>query len=139
LNGHFRTNSPPVIHETVDGETIVVNLDSGSYYDLNALGSSIFTSLAGGSGVGELAALIAATYGHDEADAARAVEAFVGLLVAEELLTPLPAANGAQPDPPAALPASYAEPVLNKHTDMEELLLLDPVHEVGEAGWPSKA
>jgi hypothetical protein len=128
-----------VIHETVDGETIVVNLDTGSYYDLNELGSCIFASLAGGSTTGEVAALMAATYGRDEAEAGRSVEAFVDLLVGEELLAPLPEANGAQPAPPAALPATYAEPVLNKHTDMEELLLLDPVHEVGEAGWPSKA
>jgi hypothetical protein len=36
-------------------------------------------------------------------------------------------------------PARFVEPALNKYTDMQELLLLDPVHEVSEAGWPSKA
>ncbi len=33
----------------------------------------------------------------------------------------------------------YEEPKLGKHTDMQELLLLDPVHEVGETGWPNPA
>ena len=28
------------------------------------------------------------------------------------------------------------EPVLEKYTDMQELLLLDPIHDVEEAGWP---
>ena len=28
---------------------------------------------------------------------------------------------------------------LGKYTDMQELLLLDPVHEVDEAGWPNRA
>jgi hypothetical protein len=28
-------------------------------------------------------------------------------------------------------------PVLNKYTDMQDLLLLDPIHEVDERGWPN--
>jgi hypothetical protein len=28
--------------------------------------------------------------------------------------------------------------VLEKFTDQRELLLLDPIHEVGELGWPEK-
>jgi hypothetical protein len=39
----------------------------------------------------------------------------------------------ATPRPPGGpLPALSFE----KHTDMQELVRLDPVHEVGEAGWP---
>ena len=30
----------------------------------------------------------------------------------------------------------YSPPVLNSYTDMEELLLLDPIHDVDQAGWP---
>jgi hypothetical protein len=30
-------------------------------------------------------------------------------------------------------------PALEKYTDMEELLLLDPIHEVDETGWPNIA
>ena len=32
----------------------------------------------------------------------------------------------------------YEAPALAKFTDMQELLLLDPVHEVDEAGWPNR-
>jgi hypothetical protein len=28
---------------------------------------------------------------------------------------------------------------LHKYTDMEELLLLDPIHDVDETGWPNKS
>jgi hypothetical protein len=31
---------------------------------------------------------------------------------------------------------SFTRPVLNKFGDMQDLLLLDPIHEVDEAGWP---
>jgi hypothetical protein len=44
--------------------------------------------------------------------------------------------NG-QPLPADVLPAAFVAPVLHKHTDMQDLLLLDPIHEVDETGWPS--
>jgi hypothetical protein len=31
----------------------------------------------------------------------------------------------------------FNAPVLNKYTDMQDLLLLDPIHEVDATGWPS--
>jgi hypothetical protein len=33
--------------------------------------------------------------------------------------------------------AIFNAPVLNKYTDMQDLLLLDPIHEVDATGWPS--
>jgi hypothetical protein len=33
---------------------------------------------------------------------------------------------------------AFTQPVLEVYTDMQDLLLLDPIHEVDEeAGWPS--
>jgi len=31
---------------------------------------------------------------------------------------------------------AFSAPLLEKYSDMQELLLLDPIHEVGERGWP---
>ena len=31
----------------------------------------------------------------------------------------------------------FATPVLNKYSDMQDLLLLDPIHEVDDTGWPN--
>jgi hypothetical protein len=33
---------------------------------------------------------------------------------------------------------SYLQPSFEKYSDMQEMLLLDPIHEVSEAGWPHK-
>ena len=136
--GRFRSNTPPVVHETVEGETIVVNLDTGSYYDLNPLGGSIFELLNAGTSTAALASRIASAYELGEFEARRTVEDFTAQLVAEQLLAPV--ADGT-PEAPAQveLPPVFAEPVLHKYTDMPELLLLDPVHEVDETGWPSRA
>jgi biotin carboxylase len=33
----------------------------------------------------------------------------------------------------------FAPPRVEKYTDMQDIILLDPVHEVGAAGWPQAA
>ena len=33
--------------------------------------------------------------------------------------------------------AKFEKPVLQKYSDMQDLLLLDPIHEVDEMGWPN--
>ena len=46
---------------------------------------------------------------------------------------------------PKALPVlngergAYVSPGVDKYTDMQELILLDPVHEVDAIGWPAPA
>jgi len=32
---------------------------------------------------------------------------------------------------------AFEAPILHKYNDMQELLLLDPIHDVEETGWPS--
>ncbi len=36
-----------------------------------------------------------------------------------------------------SLKPPFRAPSLEKYTDMEALLLLDPIHEVGQTGWPA--
>ena len=57
--------------------------------------------------------------------------------------TPGPVRNSdiATPSAPTLLVTeklAYEHPVLQKYTDMEDLLLLDPIHDVDEAGWPAR-
>jgi hypothetical protein len=128
-----------VVHETVNHETIVVNLDTGSYYDLNDSAGYVFGLLVGSATGDEVADRAAARYGIDAAEAASAVDDLLGKLIEEQLVVP---ADGAEPVPVPVdhePPQPYAAPVINKYTDMQELLLLDPVHEVDESGWPSRA
>ena len=36
-------------------------------------------------------------------------------------------------------PMAFEKPVIEKFSDMQEMLLLDPIHEVSEMGWPNEA
>ena len=137
----YRFNSPPVVAETLDGEATIVDLDTGTYYALNQSGSLIWDELGRGADPESIAGALASTYGLDPPDASAAVEELIGRLSELALIVPL---DGDAPAPGPASPnghlvADYAPPELSTFTDMQELLLLDPVHEVDDSGWPTAA
>lgn len=138
----FRLNSPPVVLETVDEETIIVNLDTGHYYDLNHSGGRILAALAAGADLEAATSAVAAAYGVPAVELDETVAELAGRFVAEGILiTGEGAARGNGGLPAETTPPSraYEPPALGKHTDMQELLLLDPIHEVDESGWPNRA
>ncbi len=119
----------------------MVNLETGSYYSLNPVGTWIWSALERGSATADIAASLAERCSVDAAAAGTDVRTFVDRLVEQELIVPREDdAPPAQPSQDAASgPTPYEPPALHHYTDMQELLLLDPVHEVDAAGWPAKS
>lgn len=134
----FRVNSPFVISETIQGETIIIHLNTGTYYSLQGSGAEVWESIAGAATAAEIAADVAARYpvAADEAEAT--VSALIADLAAEELIVP---SDATERGTAAPVPAGteFVAPTLSKFTDMQDLVLLDPVHEVSETGWPQAA
>ena len=56
-------------------------------------------------------------------------------LIAENLILSKDSDPIGRPDDLGTAPA-FVTPELHKFTDMQELLLVDPIHEVTEEGWP---
>ena len=136
----YVVSTQEVVHETIDGEAILLHLGTGSYYSLAGSGAEIWGLIERGHAAEEIGARLGARYG-DEAAVAGAVRDLLDELVAEELVRPAGAdvgpPNGASPHPEAPVAERFVAPRLQKFTDMQELLLIDPIHEVDEAvGWP---
>jgi len=140
-NRTFRINDSGIVHETVDGEVIVIDLESGVYFSLTQSAADLWSALVEGATPAQLADLLAARYDAASADIDAAVAAFLAELVAERIVV---VDVGAAAAPPAAAPTAgaarrpFAPPVLSKYTHMSDLLLLDPIHDVDEQGWPNK-
>jgi Coenzyme PQQ synthesis protein D (PqqD) len=143
MTTHFRVNSPNVIHETIEGEVILIDLKTGTYYSLRDAGAAVWQAIQNGAGEDGIAAELRSRYDASEEQIQDAVRRLLAELAREGLVradegeaapaaTPSASDNGA-----ARLP--FAAPVLEKHTDMQDLILLDPVHEVGAQGWPHPA
>ena len=140
----YGVKAPRVVYEVFDEEVVVLDLESGSYYSLRASAAWIFQAAAGGASRTEIAATFVRgddDRGHaDRADMPATVGAFLDSLVSEGLLVPQPA-NGGPParlDPPGDA-GPFTPPQFEKFTDMQDLLLLDPIHDVDETGWPRAA
>jgi hypothetical protein len=140
-NQRFRINTPTVTHETIDGEAVIINLDSGNYYSLVEAGSFIWALVEKGASANEVQDLLQQTYQGDAADIDRGVQELLAQLQQENLIVPVD--GSAAVDLTEVMPSSnghgkpsFNAPLLNKFSDMQELLLLDPIHDVDEAGWP---
>ena len=119
----------------------MIHLVIGSYYSLDGPGADIWQALVEGRGRAETLALLEQRYDADPADRRRRSDSLVSRLAEEELLEPH--ADGAPAPPAGATPASerqpFKEPQLEKYTDMQDFLLVDPIHETDETGWPTRS
>lgn len=120
--------SPHVISEAAAEETVVINLNTGSYYNLNADASRLWSLFVQGVDVDAIKEKM-------REDDAGKIEVFFDRLLHEGLIKP--ATGGV--DVPAELQVNPDRLGLEVFTDMQDLLGLDPIHEVepGES-WPKQ-
>lgn len=166
LNMSYRINTPHVAHETIDGETIIIDFESGAYYSLQNVAHFIWQKIDAGDGVESIVAQVGACYRGERSQMEAAVRSFIeelaqnALIVADARAVDPQAVQAREGDAQSvsAVDGSMAEgtimegtshaaaghaaaepfepPVLEQYTDMQDLLLLDPIHEVDEQGWP---
>jgi hypothetical protein len=145
-NGNrLKINEPNVVHENIDGETVILNLDSGNYYSIVDVAADIWEYIAKGAPANEILPLIRQNYECPQGDEENAVNLFLNQLQQEGLVIALDDKSADSPLPQSwkdqitvnGNKAVFDAPLLNKYTDMQDLLLLDPIHEVDATGWPS--
>ncbi len=137
----LRINTENVVHETVDGELIAIDLSGGSYYSLAGSGPAIWSLLLGGATESEICAALACTHEGDPETIRSAVSDLLGQLLESALAVPgegAGATGSPAPEAPAEK-AAFEPPKLERYTDMKDYFLLDPIHEVEAAGWPKPA
>jgi Coenzyme PQQ synthesis protein D (PqqD) len=138
----YAINAPDVIAETIEGETILVNLATGSYYSLEGSGTEIWNGLMNGGTPSVIADELALRYDGPAPEILAAIDQLVDELRAEQIVVETPATAS---ETPVLAPAETGErrpfvsPTLKKFTDMQAIILLDPVHEVDQRGWPHPA
>jgi len=139
----FRINEPSVIYQTFDQEVVAVHLNTGSYHTLPGIAGEAFLLLgATGSSPRAIAAQLAARYDAPASVIERDIELFIGQLLEQSMIVAIDAPPGAgtsESQPSDSPLAVYTAPRLESFSDLEGLVLIDPVHDVGAAGWPNAA
>lgn len=139
----FRIDSGKVVHETIDGEVILIHLGTGNYYSLGGSGAEIWELLEQDSSPAEIAEEMGRRHGESDHAVAPTVRSLLQELVAEGLLvagdSPFEGRNGELVAGEALNGTSeFPAPVLTRYTDMQDFLLVDPIHEVDDSGWPNR-
>jgi hypothetical protein len=128
----LQVNAPLVVAELFDTEVVVIHLERGTYYSLTGAACRVWPLLGTGLDRDGIVQRLGAL-GPDWAAAAPELRDFLETLLVEELVRE---GEETRPAPPL-VPEAYQPAGFEKFTDMEELIALDPVHDVSAAeGWP---
>lgn len=140
----YLTANDQIIHETIDGEAMIVNLIDGTYYSTAGSGAFLWPLIVGGHSIEECVRSCQSEYDcSDVGVLSGEIERFVSELLTEGLILENVAGKsnleplGSDGQETASEPsAEFVAPILHKYSDMQDLLLLDPIHDVDESGWP---
>ena len=132
MSERYELNNPPVVAETVDGEAVAINLKTGRYHSIEGVATAVWDCLLAGFTQAEILAAVAG--GGD----APALRDFAGRLLAEGLIRVSARANPERPPAPLQ-PWKPGELAIESFNDMEDMLTLDPIHQIdADFGWPRR-
>ncbi|HJX31762.1 MAG TPA: PqqD family protein, partial [Thermodesulfobacteriota bacterium] len=135
-----------IAHEIIDGEAIIVNLENGNYYSLDKTGADLWDFVEKGLDVPEIIEGLAQRYEGNKAEMENSVRQLLADMEKEGLITIDQEAKGEKKMGTFAPREGelkngkkplFESPTLQKYTDMQAMLWLDPIHEVDETGWPN--
>jgi hypothetical protein len=137
----YVANSASVAHEAFDEETVLINLERGTYFSLRGSAPSLWLLLQQPVSAEGLVGLLARELSSLPPDAGALIAAMLEQLETEGCLLKLETDEQLPADlaPLAALGGVLAPPEVQGFHDLQELIVIDPVHEVAEFdGWPHR-
>jgi hypothetical protein len=130
----YRQNAEHVAAEEFDGEFVLIQFARGTYFSLRGTAVDVWRQFEAGASAAEVAQRVARRFGREDETALASLAECIDRLVAEDLLCECETSCEA---PGAWASEVFAEPVVEVYSDLQELIVLDPIHEVDDAqGWP---
>lgn len=134
----YEVCTPTIAHQCIGGEVVIVDLRSGYYYSLLGASAEVWMLLDSGAAISEIATVVAERYQLTADEVAPPVSQLVAELMQDGLIRASSAVFYSPISlPPLVTKAPFAKLELGRFTDMRDLILLDPIHEVDEGGWPN--
>jgi len=132
----YQINSPHIAYEALDGEVFIINTKNGMYFVASGYAAVIWNAIAAGYSLADLQQ--AFTHGQVFTDNNTILQTYITDLINEELIFIADAAPEKPKDILIIEKQSHLnEPLLTKYSDLQELVTLDPIHDVSiNQGWP---
>jgi hypothetical protein len=126
-----------IISDVFGEEVVLVNLESGVYYSLRDSAAQIWIRLINQYSPTEIVVDLIQIYKVDENVLISDINLFFTQLLEVKIIKiALETEKKSIEFNSKEILVPYLSPVLETFSDMQEILLLDPVHDVDKAGWP---
>ena len=137
----YAIDTANVSHERLHDEVIIINLKTGAYYSGSGPSADLWDLLCQGATIAQMASMLASEYSCDEALVLQDIDNCLGFLVECAIIQVdhEACASTSELVLPEIERAGWIAPKFEEYTDMWDLIQLDPVHDVGDAGWPFAA
>lgn len=122
----MRTIKPNIVCEEMDGELLAIDDLTGTYVSVSGSGTWLWTMLVHGVDASAIKQMLPAA-AHDDVDRFIAAVEEAGLMIDADLVHV----------PETVAPDPWVAPGFERFDDLQDLLLLDPIHEVADVGWPT--
>ncbi|MEM1399086.1 MAG: PqqD family protein [Pseudomonadota bacterium] len=125
-NRLYQVNDASIVADLFDNEAIIMNLNCGVYYTLSGTGAEIWVLIQAGHGSDEIVQNLCARYDLSETDCRADVDALVDQLLEKAIIVEVSEpVSGPSPVEVADF-GPYVAPDLVEHTDMSDVLAMDP-------------
>ena len=136
----FKIASPEIASERLDGEVILVSLESGKYFNFNGTASDVFWMIERGVPREKWEELLSRYFNNSDS-MTHDINVLVSKLLTSRIITQSSADPITLTSNEYELPNDYKRdkwisPELTEFSDLKDLILVDPVHDTSLEGWP---
>lgn len=136
----YKINESRVISETLEGETIIINLDTGNYYSINTTGAIIWNQIQSNNGTQNILEYFLNHYDVNTDVITKSITEIISSLLKDNLILESESSSiqNIKEEIKNISKEPFLAPKIEKYDDMKEMLLADPIHDVSEKdGWPN--
>jgi hypothetical protein len=129
-----------VVSDIIDGEAIMLHRFYGDYFSTDGVGGLIWQWIGEGRSRSQILSMLNARFSASPAEIATAVDSFLADLVTHKLVREIIEGDESATEtiePQTNPEAEFVRPTLHVYSDIRNMVLLDPIHDVDEnIGWP---
>jgi hypothetical protein len=133
---YFCVDHANISWERVSGEVIAIQLNTGKYYSFSSVAADIWSLADKGVNFQNVLDVLRAFYSSSEI-AESEVKEFISKCFIERLLIQCESENQSFDLPNDISRVAWTTPQLNEYSDLQDLILVDPIHDVDDSGWPN--
>ena len=133
----YKHNDEHVAAEEFDGEFVLINFARGTYFSLRFSAVDVWRQFRNGADPALVEGRIRERFAVAGDEAPAELKRCIQVLIDEELLREVGAPGSPVEDWSSQV---WAAPAVEVYSDLQDLIVLDPVHEVDTTtGWPRRA